>query len=162
MIEISHLNISLQMLKQITEIDEFKGSWNAGIVEKSDSFKQLRRISTVESVGSSNRIEGNKLSNYEVETILKNLGRTFFKNRDEEEVAGYAELLNTVYDSCSIIPLSENYVKQLHGILLKNVSRDAHHCGEYKNSGTQLPLLMQMEWKSVLYLTQHLRLILQG
>ena len=131
-VEISKINISMPMLKQITEIDEFKGSWNAGVVTRSEQFKQMKKVSTIESVGSSNRIEGNCLSNSEVETVLKNLGKQFFKNRDEEEVAGYAELLNTIYENYSIIPLNENYVKQLHGILLNKVSKDVHHCGEYK------------------------------
>ena len=132
MIEISRISISLPMLRQIAEIDEFKGTWKAGVIEKSDYFKQLKKISTIESIGSSNRIEGNRLSNAEVETVLKNLGKQSFKSRDEEEVAGYAELLSTIYDSYSFIPLNENHIKQLHGILLRNVSKDARHRGEYK------------------------------
>lgn len=131
-VEITRINITMPMLKQISEIDEFKGNWKAGIIAKSEHFKQLKKISTIESIGSSNRIEGNKLSNAEVETVLKNIGKQSFKIRDEQEVAGYAELLNTIYDSYSFIPLNENHIKQLHGILLRNVSKDMRHCGEYK------------------------------
>lgn len=131
-VEISKINISQLMLKQLTEIDEFKGNWNAGVFTKSEHFRQMKKISTIESIGSSNRIEGNQLSNSEVETVLKNLGRQSFKNRDEEEVVGYADLLNTIYDNYALIPLNENHVKQLHGILLKRVAKDIHHCGEYK------------------------------
>lgn len=131
-VEISKIIFSMPMLRQITEIDEFKGGWNAGVIMKSEQFRQMRKISTIESIGSSNRIEGNKLSNTEVETVLRNLSKQSFKNRDEEEVAGYAELLNTIYENYSVIPLNENYIKQLHGILLNNVSKDVYHCGEYK------------------------------
>ena len=132
MIEISHITISLQMMKQIPEIDEFKGKWNADNLTKLDFLKQLKKISTIESIGSSNRIEGNKLSNIEVETLLNNIEKQSFKNRDEEEVAGYSELLNTIYDNYSVIPINVNYIKQLHKILLRNVSKDIHHCGQYK------------------------------
>lgn len=131
-VEISKIIFSMPMLRQITEIDEFKGGWNVGVIMKSEQFRQMRKISTIESIGSSNRIEGNKLSNTEVETVLRNLSKQSFKSRDEEEVAGYAELLNTIYENYSVIPLNENYIKQLHGILLNNVSKDVHHCGEYK------------------------------
>ncbi len=120
------------MLKLITDIDEFKGAWNnSGLVESSQ-MKKFKKISTIESIGSSNRIEGNKLSNIEVETLLKNIHRQSFRSRDEEEIAGYSELLNTIYDSYSTIPLTENYIKQLHSIMLKNTAKDARHCGEYK------------------------------
>lgn len=132
MIEISHITISLQMMKQIPEIDEFKGKWNTNNLINLDQLKQLKKVSTIESIGSSNRIEGNKLSNIEVETLLTNVEKQSFKNRDEEEVAGYSELLNIIYDNYSFIPISVNYIKQLHGILLKNVSKDVHHCGKYK------------------------------
>lgn len=62
-VEISKINISLRMLKQLTEIDEFKGNWNAGVITKSNYFRQMKKISTIESIGSSNRVEENRLSN---------------------------------------------------------------------------------------------------
>ena len=122
----------MKMLKLISSIDEFKGSWNAKSFVEIEKFKQLKKVSTIESIGSSNRIEGNRLSNAEVETVLKNIKKQSFQNRDEEEVAGYAELLDTIYENYPLISLNENYIKQLHKILLRNVSKDVAHCGEYK------------------------------
>ena len=120
------------MLTIIAELDEFKGSWTGFERLQPEQLKALRRVSTIESVGSSNRIEGNRLSDTEVEKLLSRIEIKSFKSRDEEEVAGYAELMNTVFDNYSIIPLTENYIKQLHRILLQHVGKDQKHRGEYK------------------------------
>lgn len=55
-----------------------------------------------------------------------------FQARDESEVRGYAELLTLVNDSSAEIPLTENHIKQLHGVLLKYSTKDQWHLGEYK------------------------------
>ena len=120
------------MLVQIAELDEFKGAWAGFENIRPQQLKTLRRISTIESIGSSNRIEGNKLSDAEIEKLLSRIDRKSFKSRDEEEVAGYAELMDTIFDSYQVIPLSENHIKQLHRILLKYTGKDARHRGEYK------------------------------
>ncbi|MCL2101529.1 MAG: Fic family protein [Fibromonadales bacterium] len=132
MLNMKNIKITPQMLAQIAEIDEFKGTWTASAHLKTEQLKVLKRVSTIESIGSSNRIEGNKLSDAEVEELLSRLDRKSFKSRDEEEVAGYAELMNVIFDDYPVIPLSENYIKQLHKILLQYVSKDERHRGEYK------------------------------
>ena len=134
MLSNSNIKISMQILKQISEIDEFNGKWKAINITKSEHMKKLKKVSTIESIGSSNRIEGNSLTNEEIETILQNIEKQSLKNRNEEEVACYAELLNTIYDNYLFIPLTENHIKQLHGILLKNVSKDERHRGDYKKT----------------------------
>jgi len=132
MVDAARIKITAQMLAQIAEIEAFKGSWDASDRSRPEQLKSLRKVSTIESVGSSNRIEGNKLSDAQVEKLLSRIDRTSFKSRDEEEVAGYARLMETVFDSHSVIPLSENYVKHLHLILLRHVGKDERHRGEYK------------------------------
>jgi len=127
-----NINITPQMLTQIAEIDAFKAAWTGFTRLRPEQLKNLRRISTIESVGSSNRIEGNKMSDAQVERFLSRIGKHSFRNRDEEEVAGYAELMNLIFDSHTVIPLTENYVKQLHKILLQHVTKDMVHRGEYK------------------------------
>ena len=124
--------ITPQMLTAIAELDEYKGAWAGFANLRPEQFKTLRRVSTIESVGSSNRIEGNKLSDLEVEKLLSRIQKKSFKSRDEEEVAGYAELMDTIFDNYSVIPLSENHIKQLHMILLRYVGKDERHRGEYK------------------------------
>ena len=125
--------ISNEVLNRISIIDEFKGEWKAIRQMNPDTLNYLKKVATIESVGSSNRIEGNKLSDKEVEKILSNLKMTSFKSRDEEEVAGYAEVSNLVFNDYEIIPFNENYIKQLHSILLKHSTKDERHRGEYKN-----------------------------
>ncbi|MDR1997226.1 MAG: Fic family protein [Candidatus Margulisbacteria bacterium] len=132
MLNVKNIKITPQLLLQIAELDEFKGAWAGFAQLRPEQLKILRKVSTIESVGSSNRIEGNKLSDTEVERLLSRINKKSFKSRDEEEVAGYAELMNRIFDDYEVIPLSENYLKQLHQILLQYVGRAAKHRGEYK------------------------------
>jgi len=130
--DIKNIKITPQMLNQIAELDEFKGAWTGFARWRPEQLKALKKVSTIESIGSSNRIEGNKLSDAEIEKLLSHINRKHFKSRDEEEVAGYAELMNTIFDNYSVIPLSENHIKQLHQILLQFVFKDEKHRGKYK------------------------------
>jgi Fic family protein len=132
MLDIKKIAITPQMLSLIAELDEFKGAWRSFTRLRPEQLKALRKVSTIESVGSSNRIEGNKLSDLEVEKLLAHMDKKSFKSRDEEEVIGYAELVNTIFDNYSVIPLSENYIKQLHQMLLRYVGKDENHRGKYK------------------------------
>jgi len=127
-----NLILTPDLLRLVGEIDEFKGAWRAFGTLAPDRLATLRRIATVESVGASTRIEGARLSDREVDLLLSNLDLGSFRSRDEEEVAGYAEATTLVFDSWRDIPLTENYIKQLHGTLLKFLPRDEHHRGEYK------------------------------
>jgi Fic family protein len=119
-------------MAQIAELDEFKGHWTGVEGLDQEQLTSLKRVSTIESIGSSARIEGNRLSDGEVEELLSHIDITSFNSRDEAEVAGYARLMDTIFDHYEIIPLSENYIKQLHSILLQFVSKDEWHLGEYK------------------------------
>ena len=132
MFENIDIKINNQMLSIISEIDEFKGSWKLLGKMAPEKLKALKKVATIESVGSSNRIEGNKLSDKQVEELLSRINKQSFANRDEEEVAGYAKLADTIFEDLEIIPLSENYIKQLHKILLEYSSKDEKHKGEYK------------------------------
>lgn len=130
---IKDIIITPDMLNKIAEIDRFKGSWQGHLAKLTpDDLRVMKRVATIESIGSSNRIEGNKLSDKEVEKLFDGINHKSFQSRDEEEVAGYAELINTIFENYASIPLSENYIKQLHQILLKYSTKDEHHRGEYK------------------------------
>ena len=132
MFENFYVKINNQMLTIISEIDEFKGSWKLLGQMAPEKLQALKKVATIESVGSSNRIEGNKLSDKQVEELLSRINKQSFANRDEEEVAGYAKLADTIFEDWEVIPLSENYIKQLHKILLEYSSKDEKHKGEYK------------------------------
>lgn len=126
------LEISPDLLKLIAEIDEFKGSWKHLKTLSPQRLSSLRRVATIESIGSSTRIEGSKLSDEQVGELIAGIETKSFEGRDEQEVAGYAEAMDLVYESHEHISLSENYIKQLHRDLLRYSHKDERHRGEYK------------------------------
>lgn len=132
------LHISPEILRLIAHIDEFKGAWRALGTLAPDRLTALRRVATIESIGSSTRIEGSKLTDREVEKLLSNLAIQTFETRDEQEVAGYAELMDLVFNSWRDIPFNENHVKQLHQILLHHSEKDARHRGLYKTNSNSV------------------------
>ncbi len=126
------LQITPEILALVAEIDEFKGTWRALGTLAPDRLSALRRIATIESIGSSTRIEGSKLSDREVERLLTNLEIKSFATRDEQEVAGYAEAMELVFRSWEDITITENHLKQLHRDLLVHSEKDERHRGSYK------------------------------
>ena len=124
--------ITPELVKAIGEIDEFKGRWEAVGNLAPERLMALRRIATIESIGSSTRIEGVRLTDDEIEKLLSGVQAQFFQTRDEQEVAGYAELMELIFASYADIPLTENHIHQLHGILLKHSHKDERHRGHYK------------------------------
>jgi hypothetical protein len=105
-------------------IDEFKGRWKVIESLAPEKLTSLRRIATIESVGSSTRIEGSKLSDAEVEKLLSGLQTKTFASRDEQEVAGYADAMDMIFEGYEAIASTENHIKQLHGVLLKYSDKD--------------------------------------
>ena len=126
------IQITPEVLSVIASIDEFKGAWRFLGSLAPDRLSALRRVATVESVGSSTRIEGSTLSNRQVEELLSNLAVRTFATRDEQEVAGYAELMDLVFSSWQDIPFTENHIRQLHQILMRHSEKDSWHRGNYK------------------------------
>ncbi len=128
------LTITPEILSLISEIDEFKGAWKALGTLAPERLSALRRVATIESVGSSTRIEGSKLTDKQVEALLSNLEIQKFETRDEQEVAGYAAIMELIFAHADNIHLTENHIKQLHGDLLQYSEKDERHRGEYKTN----------------------------
>jgi Fic family protein len=126
------------MLSLVAEIDEFKGAWRALGTLAPERLSALRRVATIESIGSSTRIEGSRLSDREVERLLSNLEIKSFGSRDEQEVAGYAEVMETVFASWADIPPTENHIRQLHRDLLRYSDKDERHRGGYKTASNSV------------------------
>jgi Fic family protein len=130
--------ITPEILGLIARIDEFKGAWRAFGTLAPDRLSALRRVATVESIGSSTRIEGSKLSDREVERLLSRLEIKSFATRDEQAVAGYAALMDLVFSSWQKIPFTENHIKQLHQTLLRYCEKDRRHRGNYKTNSNSV------------------------
>jgi Fic family protein len=126
--------ITPEILALIAEIDEFKGAWRALGTLAPERLSALRRVATIESIGSSTRIEGSKLSDRDVAQLLANLEVKSFATRDEQEVAGYAEAMDLIFRAWEDITITENHIRQLHRDLLVHSEKDAWHRGNYKTS----------------------------
>ena len=124
--------ITPEMLHLIAQLDEAKGQWQALRNLAPERLLALRHSATIESIGSSTRIEGVKLSNHEVERLLASLNQTSFATRDEQEVAGYARVMERVFESWADLTVNENHLRQLHAELLQFSDKDTRHRGEYK------------------------------
>lgn len=119
-------------------IDTFKGTWKALEQTKSGYLKELRKIATIESIGSSTRIEGATLTDEEVEKLLRSVKISKLEKRDEQEVVGYYEALEIILENHEEIPLTQSYIHQMHGILLKHSDKDQTHKGRFKNLSNQV------------------------
>jgi len=130
--------ITPEILALIAEIDEFKGAWRALGTLAPERLSALRRVATIESIGSSTRIEGSKLTDRDVERLLANLEIKSFTTRDEQEVAGYAEAMDLVFRAWEDLKITENHIRQLHRDLLVYSEKDAWHRGNYKTSSNSV------------------------
>lgn len=124
--------VSTEVLNLIAELEGFNSRWVTTQALAPDRLAALRQVATIESVGSSTRIEGVKLTNAQIEALLRGVKAYSFRSRDEQEVGGYAEVMETIFASYKEIPISENYIKQLHEMLLKYSTKDERHRGDYK------------------------------
>ncbi len=122
----------MEVVRLVGELDEFKGGWRSISNISPERLAKLKKIATIESIGSSTRIEGASLTDQQVEELLSGLRTRSFRSRDEEEVAGYAEAMDVVFENWERIPFTENHIKQLHGTLLKYSEKDERHRGNYK------------------------------
>ncbi|MCY7351042.1 MAG: Fic family protein [Cytophagaceae bacterium] len=127
-----------EIIRKVGRIDAFRGQWNAIERKNNRYLRELKRIATIESIGSSTRIEGAVLTNDEVEKLIRKVQITSFHSRDEQEVVGYFEALDLILDHASDIDLTEAYLGQLHGILLRHSDKDQRHRGHYKRLSNQV------------------------
>jgi len=147
------LRITPETLSLIAQIDEFKGAWRTMGSLAPDRLSALRKVATIESIGSSTRIEGNRLTDREVEWLLDRLDIQRFDTQDEQEVAGYAEVMELIFRAWQDIPFSENHIKQLHRSVLQHSDKDSRQLGQYKSQtnsvvalddqGRQIGVLLQ-------------------
>ncbi len=127
-------NLSSEIWSKISKIDEIKGRWMGGASLSPQILGRLKQSVLVTSAGASTRIEGAKLSDKEVEKLIQGIKIGKWKNRDEQEVHGYYELLKNIFDSWDGLSLNESTIKHFHNQMLKYSSKDERHKGEYKKT----------------------------
>ena len=129
---IFRLKLDWQLISLISQIDRFDASWTSIERREKQSLKQLKSIATVRSVGASTRIEGSKLSDEEVDVLLKNIDISKLEDRDSQEAVGYFEALDIISEAYNDIQIAEGDIKNLHNILMKYSTKDEWHKGNYK------------------------------
>jgi Fic family protein len=132
------LDLNWELINLLSEIDRFDSAWASIERKEGHSLKELKSIATVRSVGASTRIEGSKLSDAEVDILLKNLDISKLTERDEQEVAGYFEVFDLIGEYFHEIPVSENSLNNLHNQLLKYSTIDHWHKGGYKQTSNSV------------------------
>jgi len=126
------LNIDWALINLISEIDRFDANWTGIERREGKNLKELKSIATVRSVGASNRIEGNKMRDEEIDVLLQKIDISKLTDRDSQEVVGYFEVLDLISESYQNISLSESHIKSLHNSLMKYCDKDQWHKGNYK------------------------------
>jgi len=147
------INIDWEIIRLISQIDRFDASWTSIEKKEGQSLKQLKSIATVRSVGASTRIEGSKMSDDEVEVLLREIDITNIADRDAQEVVGYFETLDLISESFKDIPIAESSIKNLHKILLKYSKKDEWHKGDYKQHSNAVEAKLPDGTKQIIFQT---------
>lgn len=139
------------LLAKIAKIEEFKGWWKGTTTLNPQALGRLKRSIVVTSTGASTRIEGSHLADRDVERLLKGLRISKLKDRDSQEVAGYADVIQQVFDSYRGMTFSEGLILQLHGMLLKYSEKDKHRRGHYKSTPNRVVAFDKEGHENVLF-----------
>jgi Fic family protein len=123
------------------EIDGIRGEFKSGLRMSPQAITNLKKSTLITSAGASIRIEGGKLTDEEVEKVMQGLAVSKFADRDSQEVQGYLETLQNVFDSFQTLPLRESVITSLHNQLLKYSTKDDTHRGGYKKKENTVGVL---------------------
>lgn len=119
-----------EIVKKLTLIHEFKGEQRLFIEAHKDELKELVELAKIQSTEASNKIEGIFTSDDRFKSLAQ--AKTTPRNRNESEIAGYRDVLNTIHESYEYIPISASYFLQLHRDLYKFVANNDG--GNFKSS----------------------------
>jgi Fic family protein len=143
----------MKLMTELSKIDRFDASWSGIEKRESASLKQLKTIATVRSVGASTRIEGSKMTDDEVAVLIEKLSISKLEERDEQEVIGYFQALDTIAENFEAISITESQIKNLHKILLQYGEKDAWHRGNYKQLSNAVEASLADGTKQIVFRT---------
>ena len=145
------IKLSNEVILKIAQVDELKGRWSGSLFLNPKILHQLKKSVVITSSASSTRIEGAKMTDQEVERFLRGIKQKTPKNRDEEEVAGYADLLGRVFDNYQSLKISESRILELHKIMLAFSKKDKEHYGKYKTRDNTVAIVEKGKIKKILF-----------
>lgn len=126
------IKIDWDTISLISDIDRFDAQWSVIEQREGQSLRQLKTIATIRSVGASNRIEGNSMTDEEIDVLLKEIDVSKLVDRDSQEVVGYFDTLDMIVDNYNNIDITASNIKSLHNLLMKHSQKDEWHRGDYK------------------------------
>jgi Fic family protein len=126
---------------KIAAVDELKGRWIAGAKLNPQVLNRLKKSVLVTSTGASTRIEGSRMSDEDIEKLMRGIAMQKFSDRDKHEVQGYYELLQNVFKAWETIRLNESTIKHFHEELLKYAEKDNLHRGDYKKQENKVMMV---------------------
>lgn len=127
--------------QKLIKIDRLNGQWISGARLSPQVLGRLKKSVLVTSTGASTRIEGSKMTDEDIERMIRGIYIQNFRDRDKQEVEGYYELLQNVFSSWRTIKFSESTIKHFHKELLKYVDKDKEHRGEYKKTENKVHMV---------------------
>jgi len=126
------IELSWKYLEVLRQVEKFEIYWTRFKQREKTSLNHLKTLATIQSIGSSTRIEGSKLSDKQVQTLLEKINITQIEDRDAQEVVGYYNALEIITEYPKKLRLTESNIKNLHKVLLKISDKDDWHRGQYK------------------------------
>jgi len=147
------LDLTMKLMSEISRVDRFDASWSQIEKREGQTLKQLKVIATVRSVGASTRIEGSKMTDEEVSVLIEKLDVSKLEERDQQEVVGYFEVLDTIAESYRDIDITEGNLKNLHKILMRYSAKDEWHRGDYKQITNEVEATHQDGTKATVFKT---------
>lgn len=118
-----------EVVNYLSQIHEAKGKQTLYLRQKPEQLDRLVEIAKIQSTEASNEIEGIRTTETRLRQLMREKAAP--RNRDESEIAGYRDALNVVHESFEYIPLTPNYILQLHKIMLSHT--DSAFGGSFKN-----------------------------
>lgn len=151
--------LSQDILARISKIDQFQGLWQGSLRLSPQILGRLKSFVIITSTGASTRIEGAKMTDEKIARFLRGLKENAPKGRDQEEVAGYADLIGRIFDSWKTMKLTEGWIQQFHSILLQFSEKDKPHKGKYKSGDNAVVMQNDKKEDVVLFEPTHSYLV---
>lgn len=133
----------------VSKIHEMKGRQELYLSQKRLELDRLVEIAKIQSTEASNAIEGIETTEARLKQLI--LQKTTPRNRNEKEIAGYRDALATIHESFEYIPITPNYILQLHKILFSH-DTEANFGGCFKNSQNEISAIDEKGNKTVLFM----------
>lgn len=136
-----------EIVSYIAQIHEYKGRQELFVRQKPIELERLTQIAQIQSTEASNRIEGIVTTDARLKQLA--MDKTTPRNRDEQEILGYRNVLKIIHENYQYISITPNYILQLHRDLLSLTSLT--YGGKFKNSANQIVMVKPNGEKSILF-----------